>query len=104
MQRFKMRLPVRDMRLVDPNLLTSETGRILVRDNGIVVSIEHVRLIIMAEQVRIQLVNPAVGTLHDECCVEQGWPGPSEIHRTQQGSCTGTASWHTTALRARRWW
>ena len=46
-----MRLPVRDMRLVDPNLLTSETGRILVRDNGIVVSIEHVRLIIMAEQV-----------------------------------------------------
>lgn len=47
-----MRLPVRDMRLVDPNLLTSETGKILVRDNGIVVSIEHVRLIIMAEQVR----------------------------------------------------
>ena len=51
LQRFKMRLPVRDMRLVDPNLLTSETGKILVRDNGIVVSIEHVRLIIMAEQV-----------------------------------------------------
>ncbi len=51
-QRFKLRLPVRDMRMVDPNLLTSETGKILVRDNGIVVSVEHVRLIIMAEQAR----------------------------------------------------
>lgn len=40
------------MRLVDPNLLTSETGKILVRDNAIVFSIEHARLIITADQVR----------------------------------------------------
>ena len=50
-QRFKLRVPIRDMRLVDPNLLTSETGKILVRDNGIVFSMEHVRLIITVEQV-----------------------------------------------------
>ena len=50
-QKYKLRVPIRDMRLVDPNLLTSETGKILVRDNAIVFSIEHVRLIITAEQV-----------------------------------------------------
>jgi len=50
-QRFKLRLPIRDMRLVDPNLLTSDTGKIIVRDNVMLVSMEHVRLIIMATQV-----------------------------------------------------
>lgn len=39
------------MRLLDPNLLTSETGKILVRDNAIVISIEHVRLIVTADLV-----------------------------------------------------
>ena len=39
------------MRLLDPNLLTSETGKILVRDNAIVFSVEHVRLIITADYV-----------------------------------------------------
>ena len=46
-------MPIRDMRLVDPNLLTSETGKILVRDNAIVFSIEHVRIIITGDQVRL---------------------------------------------------
>lgn len=41
------------MRLMDPNLLTSETGKILVRDNAIVFSVEHVRVIITAEMVII---------------------------------------------------
>lgn len=41
------------MRLLDPNLLTSETGKILVRDNAIVFSVEHVRLIITADFVII---------------------------------------------------
>ena len=41
------------MRLLDPNLLTSETGKILVRDNAIVFSVEHVRLIITADCVII---------------------------------------------------
>jgi len=50
-QRFKLRVPIRDMRLVDPNLLTSETGKILVRDNAIVYSVEHVRIIITGDQV-----------------------------------------------------
>ena len=54
-QRFKLRVPIRDMRLVDPNLLTSETGKILVRDNAIVFSIEHVRIIITGDQVRVKV-------------------------------------------------
>ena len=41
------------MRLLDPNLLTSETGKILVRDNAIVFSMEHVRCIITADCVII---------------------------------------------------
>ncbi len=53
MQKLKLCVPIRDMRLLDPNLLTSETGKILVRDNVIVVSIEHVRLIITADCVII---------------------------------------------------
>ena len=53
MQKLKLGVPIRDMRLLDPNLLTSETGKILVRDNVIVVSIEHVRLIITADYVII---------------------------------------------------
>ena len=39
------------MRLLDPNLLTSDSGKILVRDNVIVFSIEHVRLLITADSV-----------------------------------------------------
>ena len=49
-------MPIRDMRLVDPNLLTSETGKILVRDNAIVFSIEHVRIIITGDQVCLRNV------------------------------------------------
>lgn len=47
-QKFKLGIPIRDMRLMDPNLLGSETGKILVRDNAIVFSVEHVRVIITA--------------------------------------------------------
>lgn len=53
LQKFKLGVPIRDMRLMDPNLLTSETGKILVRDNAIVVSVEHVRIIITADMVII---------------------------------------------------
>lgn len=31
LQKFRLGVPIRDMRLLDPNLLTSETGKILVR-------------------------------------------------------------------------
>ena len=53
LQKFKLGVPIRDMRLMDPNLLTSETGKILVRDNAIVVSVEHVRVICTADMVII---------------------------------------------------
>ena len=52
-QKFKLGVPIRDMRLLDPNLLTSETGKVLVRDNAIVFSMEHARLIITADCVII---------------------------------------------------
>lgn len=52
-QKFRLGVPIRDMRLLDPNLLTSETGKLLVRDNAIVFSVEHVRLIITADCVII---------------------------------------------------
>ncbi|KAK9835541.1 hypothetical protein WJX74_002638 [Apatococcus lobatus] len=54
-QHYKLGIPIRDMRLLDPNLLTSETGKILVRDNAIVFSMEHVRLIITADEVIIPM-------------------------------------------------
>lgn len=46
-------IPIRDMRLLDFNLLSSETGKMLVRDNAIILSIEHVRLIVTADKVLI---------------------------------------------------
>eukprot|EP00887_Chlorella_sp_A99_P006328 scaffold3.g6328.t1 len=45
-----LNIPIRDMRLLDFNLLTSETGKVFVRDNAILFSIEHVRLIITADK------------------------------------------------------
>jgi hypothetical protein len=45
------------MRLVDPNLLTSETGKIIVRDCVILVSMEHIRLILLADEVLLILPN-----------------------------------------------
>ncbi|KAK9813533.1 hypothetical protein WJX73_005543 [Symbiochloris irregularis] len=50
-QKFKLGVPIRDMRLMDPNLLTSATAKILVRDNAIVVSVEHVRVIVTSDMV-----------------------------------------------------
>lgn len=48
-QRFDLGVPMRDMRLLDNTLVAaSEGGKILVRDNAIVFSMEHVKLIIMA--------------------------------------------------------
>jgi hypothetical protein len=54
-QKFKLGVPIRDMRLLDPNLLTSETGKVLVRDNAIVFSMEHARLLITADCVIIPM-------------------------------------------------
>jgi len=46
-------IPMRDLRLMDPALQTWDAyAQILVRDNAMVVSIEHVRLILSADKVR----------------------------------------------------
>lgn len=51
-QAFGLDLPVRDMRLLDSQLVDFKTiGQILVRNNVILVSMEHVRCIITAKEV-----------------------------------------------------
>lgn len=50
-QDLSLNIPIRDMRLLDFNLFTS--GKILLRDNAIIFTIEHVRLIITANKVII---------------------------------------------------
>ena len=77
LQKFKLGIPIRDMRLLDPNLLTSETGKILVRDNAIVFAMEHIRLIISATTVIIprdgfeqNLLNARFNALLEESIIE----------------------------------
>ncbi|GBF99922.1 magnesium transporter-like [Raphidocelis subcapitata] len=51
-----LEIPMRDLRLMDPALQTWESyAQILVRDNALVVSLEHVRLILSADRVLIPL-------------------------------------------------
>lgn len=45
-----LHIPIRDMRLLDFNLLASDTRKILVRDVAIIFSMEHIRLIITADK------------------------------------------------------
>ncbi|KAL0020272.1 hypothetical protein WJX79_008274 [Trebouxia sp. C0005] len=75
--KFKLGIPIRDMRLLDPNLLTSESGKILVRDNAIVFAMEHIRLIISATTVIIprdgfeqNLLNSRFNALLEESIIE----------------------------------
>lgn len=51
--RFKLGVPIRDMRLMDAGLFAPDAAVILVRDNAIVLRIEHVRLIVTASEVLI---------------------------------------------------
>jgi len=55
-QTLGLDIPSRDMRLLDSNLINYDTiGQLLVRDNALVFSMEHVRLIITADKVIIPL-------------------------------------------------
>jgi hypothetical protein len=52
-QGFNLDIPIRDMRLLDTHLSNYETiGQILVRENAIVFSMEHVKAIILADKAR----------------------------------------------------
>ena len=82
-----LNIPIRDMRLLDFNLLTSETGKILVRDNAILFSIEHVRLIIAADKALV----PRDGYEHNPLrCVGGGggWEGGEGV-RGGHTQCVG---------------
>lgn len=48
-----LKIPIRDLRLMDFNLIASDAGSILVRDNAIIFTIEHVRLIVTADKVLV---------------------------------------------------
>lgn len=65
------------MRLLDPNLLTADIGKIMVRDNAIVFAMEHIRLIISATTVIIprdgfeqNLLNSRFNALLEESIIE----------------------------------
>ena len=45
-----LNIPIRDMRLLDPSLQGSSDSTILVRDNAIIASMEHVRFIVTADR------------------------------------------------------
>ena len=52
-----LEIPMRDLRLMDPALQAWEAyAQLLVRDNALVFSVEHVRLIIGADKVRVCVV------------------------------------------------
>ncbi|PNH10641.1 Magnesium transporter MRS2-8 [Tetrabaena socialis] len=48
----QLEIPIRDMRLMDSALGSETLAQLLVRDNAMVFSMEHVRLIIMNDKVR----------------------------------------------------
>ncbi|GFR39805.1 hypothetical protein Agub_g295 [Astrephomene gubernaculifera] len=54
-QTCRLEIPIRDMRLMDSALGTETLAQLLVRDNALVFSMEHVRLIIMADKVVVPL-------------------------------------------------
>ncbi|EFJ43506.1 hypothetical protein VOLCADRAFT_96274 [Volvox carteri f. nagariensis] len=54
-QTCRLEIPMRDMRLMDSALGTETLAQLLVRDNALVFSMEHVRLIIMHDKVVVPL-------------------------------------------------
>ena len=60
-QRFRLGVPIRDMRLMDAAIFAPDAAVILVRDNAIVLRMEHVRLIVTADEVLL----PQDGALGD---------------------------------------
>ncbi|GIL81320.1 hypothetical protein Vretimale_1129 [Volvox reticuliferus] len=54
-QTCRLEIPIRDMRLMDSALGNETLAQLLVRDNALVFSMEHVRLIIMHDKVVVPL-------------------------------------------------
>ncbi|KAG2501814.1 hypothetical protein HYH03_000313 [Edaphochlamys debaryana] len=54
-QTCQLEIPIRDLRLMDSALGTESLAQLLVRDNALVFSMEHVRLIIMHDRVVLPL-------------------------------------------------
>eukprot|EP00892_Ulva_mutabilis_P010338 jgi/Ulvmu1/7677/UM038_0108.1 len=52
-QQMGLRLPVRDLRVLDPAFTTQGSGCVLVREKCIVVALEHVRIIVMKDRVLV---------------------------------------------------
>jgi hypothetical protein len=53
MQVMGLEIPMRDLRLMDPALSSWDSfAQILVRDNALVISAEHVRVIVTCDKVR----------------------------------------------------
>jgi hypothetical protein len=53
LQVMGLEIPMRDLRLMDPALSSWDSfAQILVRDNALVISAEHVRVIVTCDKVR----------------------------------------------------
>eukprot|EP00798_Chlamydomonas_sp_ICE-L_P002215 gene2215-33775_t len=69
---FNLDIPSRDMRLMDTHLVNYDTiGQLLVRENALVFSMEHVRLIIMADKYIVSRAlqsSPTLASLSDQLC------------------------------------
>lgn len=52
-QQMGLRLPVRDLRVLDPAFTTQGSGCVLIRERCIVLALEHVRIIVMKDRVLV---------------------------------------------------
>eukprot|EP00877_Chromochloris_zofingiensis_P002090 jgi/Chrzof1/11882/Cz06g13130.t1 len=95
-----LEIPMRDLRLMDPALQAWDTyAQILVRDNAMVFSVEHARLIIAADKVLVpmdfdrtqsvnQLIKALEGVIRERAADELSRGGSAEqgeLHRHHSG-------------------
>lgn len=100
-QQMGLRLPVRDLRVLDPAFTTQGSGCVLVRERCIVVALEHVRIIIMKDRVLVpkgDMFSPHEANLMralERHILDYSRPGctlgPSQSHQSLFGLANGGA-------------
>lgn len=97
-QQLGLRLPVRDLRVLDPAFTSQGSGCVLVRERCIVVALEHVRIIVMKDRVLVpkgEAFSPHEGSLMralERHAHEYSRTGTTLAHSTSQQSLSGLAS------------
>ena len=75
-----LRVPMRDLRMLEPNFSNSYSAAILCRERCIVLHLEQVRLLITAEEVRLLGNLLATGTAITKTKTEATSPGTTSRH------------------------